>query len=171
MAIQFKSQLADFHNNLWRYHVPVPNELGNALIEVDNRRVVCTINNELSFQAALMHKEDSLFILLNDQRRKQLGLEEGDTLTVKLEKDASEYGLDMPDSFSAILDQDADGRSYFKALTMGKQRSLVYLVGKVKRVDSQIAKGLAIMHHLRESKGELDYKQLNEVIKAYNKRK
>jgi hypothetical protein len=70
-----------------------------------------------------------------------------------------------------VLAQDEEGARYFYALTKGKQRSLVYVVGKVKNVDSQIAKGLAIMHHLKEAQGKLDFKRLGEVIKEYNQLK
>ncbi|MEQ9302344.1 MAG: YdeI/OmpD-associated family protein, partial [Marinoscillum sp.] len=100
-----------------------------------------------------------------------LGIEEGDEISVTIEKDHSEFGHEVPESFQVLLDQDEAGRSFFEELTKGKQRSLIYIVKKVKNIDSQLAKGLAIMHHLKEAKGELDFKRLNELIKEYNNRK
>ena len=70
-----------------------------------------------------------------------------------------------------LLSQDLEGSDYFHKLTKGKQRSLIHIVGKVKNIDSQLAKGLAIMHHLKEAQGELDFKRLNVLIKEYNNRK
>ena len=94
----------------------------------------------------------------------------GDQVTITLEKDTSEYGMPMPESLMLLLDQDEEGSKYFHELTPGKQRSLIYIVSKVKNIDKQINKGLAILEHLREFKGQIEYKQLNEKIKSYNQR-
>jgi len=69
-----------------------------------------------------------------------------------------------------LLEQDDEGRIFFEKLTPGKKRSLVYLVGKVKNIDSQLNKGLAILDHLKSVEGKLDFKKLNELIKDYNQR-
>lgn len=163
--------LHDFHSKLFRYYIPVSKEQGDPFVDGDNRRIMCSINGNEAYHAALMHMEGGYYILVNNQIRKKIGTEEGDKITVVLEKDHSEFGHEVPESFEALLDQDEEGKAYFEGLTMGKQRGLIYIVKKVKNVDSQIAKGLAIMHHLKESKGELDYKRLNELIKEYNNRK
>ncbi len=169
--MNFISTLEHFHNKLWSYYVPIPREIGDRFIEGDNRRVLCSINGCKPMHSALMHKDGAYSIYVNTELQKKLGIEEGDTVSVALEKDTSEFGIPMPESFEVLLAQDDEGRSYFQSLTMGKQRSLIYIVQKVKNVDSQLAKGLAIMHHLKEAKGELDFKRLNELIKEYNNRR
>jgi len=171
MTSEFKSTLEDFHTKLFRYHIRVSKAQGDPFVEGNNRRILCAINGNEPYQCALMHIEGGYYILVNNQIRKKLGIEEGDTIDVSIEKDHSEFGHEVPESFEALLAQDDEGRGHFEALTMGKQRGLIYIVKKVKNVDSQIAKGLAIMHHLKEAKGELDYKRLNVVIKEYNQRK
>lgn len=170
-SITFTATLEDFHSKLYRYHIPVTKEMGDSFVEGDNRRITCSINGNTPYQCALMHIEGGYYILVRNQLRKQLGVDEGDKLTVTIEKDHSEFGHDVPESFEVLLDQDDEGRGFFEQLTKGKQRSLIYIVKQVKNIDSQLAKGLAIMHHLKEAKGELDYKRLNEVIKEYNNRK
>jgi len=110
------------------------------------------------------------FILMNQANVKKLNIKEGDPVNIVINKDTSEYGVPMPDSFLALLSQDEQGSAYFHQLTPGKQRSLIYIVGKVKNIDSQINKGLAILSHLTEAKGQLDFKRLNEKIKEYNQR-
>jgi len=169
--LTFKSTLEDFHTKLFRYHIRVSKAQGDPFVEGNNRRILCGINGNEPYQCALMHIEGGFYILVNNQIRKKLGIEEGDKIKVSIEKDHSEFGHEVPESFQALLEQDDEGRSYFEQLTMGKQRGLIYIAKKVKNVDSQIAKGLAIMHHLKETKGELDYKRLNELIKKYNQRK
>ena len=167
----FETTLHDFHSKLFRYYIPVIKEIGERFVDGDNRRILCSINGNQSYQCALMHMEGGFYILVNNQLRKKVGIEEGDQINISIEKDTSKFGHEVPESFEALLSQDDEGRSYFEALTMGKQRSLIYLVKKVKNVDSQIAKGLAIMHQLKEGHGVIDFKRLNELIKEYNNRK
>lgn len=167
----FTTTLEHFHNKLWSYYAHVPKAIGDRFIEGDDRRVVCHINDLPPIHAALMHKDGDYTIYVNNDLQKKLGVEEGGTITVTLEKDTSEFGMPLPESFEIILAQDDEGREHFYSLTKGKQRSLVYLVGKVKNVDSQIAKGLAIMHHLKEANGKLDFRRLNDVIKEFNSKR
>ncbi|WP_370089578.1 YdeI/OmpD-associated family protein [Ekhidna sp.] len=169
--ITITTHLADFHSKLFRYYIPITKELGDQFVDGDNRRITCSINGNTPYQCALMHMEGGYYILVNNQERKKIGIDEGDEITVTIEKDHSEFGHDVPESFQVLLDQDDEGRTHFEGLTKGKQRSLIYIVKKVKNVDSQLAKGLAIMHHLKEAKGVLDFKRLNELIKEYNNRK
>lgn len=167
----FKTTLENFHNKLWSYYLPIPKEIGDQFVEGENRRVLCSINGNDPMHSALMHKDGHYSIYVKKEMQKKLGIEEGDQVEVSLEKDTSEFGVPMPESFEVLLAQDDEGRKYFQSLTMGKQRSLIYIVQKVKNVDSQLAKGLAIMHHMKEAKGELDFKRLNVLIKEYNNKK
>ena len=114
--------------------------------------------------------DNASYILVNQKVRTELNLSDGDKVLITLEKDTSEYGIPMPESFRVLLDQDEVGSQFFHSLTPGKQRSLIYIVGKVKNVDSQLNKGLAILDHLTEVKGKLDFKALNVKIKEYNQR-
>ena len=171
MSIRLKTTLEHFHNNLWSYYIPIPKSIGDQFIEGDNKRVVCVFNDKEKIHGALMPKGDEYTIYVNNKLQKKLGISEGEELEVTLEKDHSEFGLPMPESFEVLLSQDEEGEKYFRELTMGKQRSLIFIVQKVKNIDSQLAKGLAIMHHLKEAKGELDFKRLNVLIKEYNNRK
>jgi uncharacterized protein YdeI (YjbR/CyaY-like superfamily) len=76
--------------------------------------------------------------------------------------------MEFPEEFRVMLDQDESAKEVFDSITKGKQRSLVHLVGTVKNTQSRINRSLAICDHLKESKGNLDGKRLNELIKFYN---
>lgn len=169
-AIEFDSILSHFHNQLWGYYLPIPKQVGEPFIDGDNRRIKCTLNDEISVRGALMPNGDIYTLYINNAIHKKLHADEGDVVKIRIEKDHSEYGMQLPESFEVLLDQDEEGHRLFKSLTMGKQRSLIYIVNKVKNIDSQLAKGLAILHHLKEANGKLDFKRLNELIKEYNSR-
>jgi len=162
--------LEKFDSNLWGHHFPVSDEIARQFIEGNNRRVICRINAVHTLQGALMPSSEGYFLLINKTLVAKFGLTIGEKVTLELEKDRSEFGHEVPEVFTALLEQDEEGREYFYQLTPGKQRSLIYLIGKVKNVDSQMGKGLAILQHLKDERGKLDFKKLNILIKEYNQR-
>lgn len=166
--VSFDAIVADFQSNLWGHHLKVPGALVQDLVADGSRRVLCNINGKLTFPCALMPQHGDYFILLGKEVRSKLGLRLSQQVKVVLEKDTSEFGMPMPEEFSEVLSQDQSGSRWFNALTPGKQRALIHLVGKVKNPDSRIRKSLAIMQHLNEVDGKLDFRQLNQTIKYFN---
>jgi hypothetical protein len=169
--ISFIAKIEQFDSNLWGYHFMVPDNMANIFIEGDNRRVICTIAQSHKINSALMPSKLGYFILVNAEIRKKFNLHIGSEVSIELEKDRSEFGMPMPDEFREVLEQDELGSKFFYALTPGKQRTLLYMIGKVKNTDSKIRKSLAVMQHLCLNKGVLDFKLLNETMKEFNKNK
>lgn len=165
---EFNGTLSKFDFNHWQHHIPVKDEIALAYMDDTHRRVLIWIKGEGPFHMALLKAKSCWYILINQQLRSRFKLEVGDEVIIKIERDHSEFGHEVPEEFQVMLDQDEEANVIFQALTPGKQRSLVYLVTKVKNPESRMKKSLAIMHHLRLSKGNLDGKQLNELIKYYN---
>jgi len=164
----FTSIVEDFGTDLWGHHFWVAEDAAAALLTNGNRRVICMINGQVRISAALMPDKGRHFILLNKQVRGQLGVLCGDQITVTLESDTSEFGMEMPEEFQTVLLQDETANHLFHALTPGKQRALIHIVGKVKNTDSRIRKALAIAHHLNETEGKIDFKLLNVHLKYFN---
>jgi hypothetical protein len=130
------------------------------------RRVVCTINYELSFQCSLMpNGKGQYYISVNKENRTSLGIGPGDRVQVQLERDQSKYGLPMPEELQAVLDQDPEGDKFFHALTNGKQRSLIFFVSKGKDVDRRIDHSLIILEHLKNNEGKIDFRKLYHELK------
>lgn len=167
--MKYSTTIEHFQDSpIWGFHMPVSYEVAEQFIEGNNRRIICTINGQETIQAALMPYPLGYFIMTNKKLVSKLGLHAGASVELTIEKDTSEYGLDMPDELRELLNQDDEGSEYFHALTKGKQRSLIYIVAKVKNTNSRLNKALAIVHHLKEFQGKLDFKALNETIKYYN---
>lgn len=167
--LEFQGKLAAFEFNHWQYHFPVPDQMASQMIDGNHRRVLIWIDGEGPFHMALMKAKDYWYVLINQELRKKFRMEQKQAFTIGMEKDPSEYGHEMPEELQVLMDQDEEGARFFSELTPGKQRMMVYTVTKVKNPDSRMKKALAIIHHLKVAKGKLDYKQLNEVIKYYNK--
>jgi uncharacterized protein YdeI (YjbR/CyaY-like superfamily) len=71
----------------------------------------------------------------------------------------------MPAEFNEVLKQDREGNKLFHALTAGKQRSLLYLVGKVKNIDRRIHTALVVVEHLKKNEGRIDGNTLYSELK------
>jgi hypothetical protein len=162
----FKAIIDRFNSNLWHFHVIVSKKIALKFIDGNDKRVVCTINQTESFQAALMPFGDgNFFINVNKQLRTKLKVNDGDEVLVSLVKDDSEYGLPLPDEFKELMELDMDGSELFHALTPGKQCTLLYIIGKPKSADLRMRNAIAVLEHLKQTKGKINYKLLNETIK------
>ena len=167
----FEVKLAKFTNNpLWTYHVQVPVTISAYFKKENQKRVLVTLNDVETFHAAILSDGDHYyFIYMNAQRRKKLNLKVGSIVKVKIEKDNSDYGMEMPEELSEIFVMDTEADKYFHALTPGKQRSLIYIVDKVKSPQKRIEKAIVITEHLKMLKGGLDYKLLQEGFRNFGK--
>ena len=169
MKKKFDSLLIQISESLRYAGVLVPAQIAKEFVEGDNSRVLCAINGNEAFQGALMPKGDSsYFINVNKSRRKQYKIALGDTVSVELQKDNSKYGLPLPDEFQELLYQDPEGSRIFHSLTMGKQRSLIYIIGKPKSSTLKIEKGITVLDYLKKANGKLDFKELNQAFKEAN---
>ena len=130
------------------------------------RRVVCTMNGEITIQCSLLpNGKGAYYISLNKEIRGKLGIIPGDAVEVTLKRDESKYGLPMPEELQAVLDQDPDGDQLFHSLTNGKQRTILYYVSKAKDIDRRIHTALVIVEHLKNNAGRIDDRKLYEELK------
>ncbi|MBD80147.1 MAG: hypothetical protein CL840_14635 [Crocinitomicaceae bacterium] len=171
MKIEFSVPLEKHDSSLgWYYIVYVPKNLIKELGKEKNLRVKVTYNNREISHVSVKSKGDVRFLVMNSQLRKALKLVEGELVQVKVELETGKYGMPMPEELALMLEQDEQADVHFHNLTPGKQRSLIFIVHKLKNVDSRIKKALGIVEHLNEFNGELDYRALNEKIKEVNQR-
>lgn len=133
--------------------------------EGKSKRVLCSIKGSEPFACALMPWGDFFYIMVNKLRRVELGLEVGDNVEVVLEKDESKYGMPMPEELQEVLNQDPDGNKLFHTLTAGKQRSMMYYIGKVKDIDKRIDTALVFIEHLKKNDGKVVYEEFQQELK------
>jgi hypothetical protein len=166
-AFHFSSVLEESTNKLWGCHFSVPKALADTLIGTnDSRRVVCVLNGKIEHQCALLPHGDGTFVItVNKKIQTQLGLKFGVRINVSLRKDESEYGLPMPEELAELLAQDEEGDRLFHALTPGKLRTLLYLVGQPKSSDIRLHRALVVVEHLKTNQGKIDYKKLNLAVR------
>lgn len=165
-VIRFEAVLEKLSDEFGYYYVAVSRQINDAFgFKGNSRRVVCTLNGTVEYQCALMPKEGDFFILVNKKHRDQLGIVLGDTVRVELVRDESKYGLPMPEELREVLDQDTEGDRLFHALTAGKQRTMLYYIGKWKNIDRRIHYALTIIEHLKRNDGKIIFKELGDELK------
>ena len=156
----------DEHPIFYASHIPIPKEVYEAMNAVcEQKRVICTINKQERFHAAMLPKGDEHYILLNKERFKKLNLSEGLKVEVDLEQDESTYGLAISEEMEEVLYSDPEGNELFQNLTLGKKRSLIHVINKIVNPQKKVEKSLIILDHLKNQKGKLDFKILNEDFK------
>jgi uncharacterized protein YdeI (YjbR/CyaY-like superfamily) len=71
----------------------------------------------------------------------------------------------MPEELKEVLEQDEEGNRIFHALTPGKIRTLLYLAGQPKSSDIRLRRSIAILDHLIQNNGKIDFKMLNQAMR------
>ncbi len=110
-------------------------------------RLVCTLDNRVTYQCGLNHLGDGdFFIILSIKRLNSLGKGVNSKVLCKLEKDPNELGVDVPEVLEALLAQDDELRTRYDRLTDGKKRGLIYSIAKLKDIDKQVKIAVAILN-------------------------
>jgi len=151
---------------IWSGHVEVPLEVVEYFKNEKIKRLICTFQNQVKTHLVIQSDgKGGHYILLNKDIAKQIQLTVGEEVSVALEEDTSKYGMPLPEEMKELLLQDPEGERYFHSLTPGKQRSLLYIVGKPKGTDTRLKKAIVILNYLKQTQGKLDMKELNQAFK------
>lgn len=166
-VFKFSSVLRESRNRLWGCHFGVPAAIGNVVLSGGtSRRVVCRLNDSVEYQCALLPDGEGAFLItLNKQRQRELHVKPGSGVLVELWKDNSTFGLPMPEELEELLRQDPAGKQLFFALSPGKQRTLLYIVGKAKDGDLRMMRSNIIIRHLIAHSGRINYRILSSELK------
>lgn len=167
--IKLSSRLVQLSTDFNWYVIPIDAKSASGLrFEKNNRRIICTIKSSAAsetIQCALMPFGGNFFVMVNKQVRTRLGIKEGDKVTVEFQKDESKYGLPMSKELREVLRQDKEGNHLFHSLTPGRQRSIIYYVGKIKDIDRRIAAALIFVEHLKKNNGRINQETLKNELK------
>jgi hypothetical protein len=169
-SFSFESQIIRFEHNVWDLHFLVPEDAWEYFIkEKETRRVICTFNDTVVKHCALMPDGSGQYCInLNKEDRKQLKVGLGDSIHAIIKEDTSKYGYPIAPEMEELLFQDPEGSDFFHGLTIGKQRSLLHIIGKPKGSETRLKKALVVLDYLKGNQGILDFKELNQAFKDAN---
>ncbi len=117
-----------------------------------NQRFNVTINDQVTWQGGTVSLgNNSAYITFSKARMKKIGVDLGDTVTVRLEKNRSEYGFNVPEEFEEVLKQDSLANERFNALSKGTRRAVIYIVLQLKSSQKRIEKSIFLLENLKRS--------------------
>lgn len=151
MPIIFKTKIdcLDYMANM-RYLL-IPNEIVMQLGGSFSIRLWCTANEKVKWQCGLTALGNGdAYISLNAQRLKQLKAKPDDEVTLSLEKDDSEFGLEVPEELKELLEQDPEGNKRFHQLVAGKQRFIIRVITSVKSSQLRVERTVTLIENLKK---------------------
>ncbi|GLU54273.1 YdeI/OmpD-associated family protein [Dyadobacter frigoris] len=150
MSVLFKSTIHHLEHLAGTRYLLVPNEIVEKLGGSFSVRLWCTVNEKVKWQCGLVALgTGDAYISINAQRIKQLKAKEGESLTVALEIDDSEYGLEVPEELKELLDQDDEGNRRFNLLVAGKRRFIIRHITAVKSSQLRIERAVTLIENLK----------------------
>lgn len=153
---EFKSQI-HYLEKLKLHYVVVTSDVLDTFVNEHtkskyNQRFKITLNGVITWQGGSTSLgEQTAYIPVSKARMQQLDVHLNDEVSVLLELDTSKYGFDVPEEFTAVLEQDDHARNLFEAMAMGKQRAIIYIVLQLKSSDKRIEKTLFLMENLKRA--------------------
>jgi hypothetical protein len=121
------------------FYLTIPAEVVNQFDNKRHTRLICTINEHFSFQCGLNHLGDgNFFVIIGSQKMKEIGKKLGDKVRFEIKEDPNPLGVDIPEVLEAVLEQDEELKSIYENLSLGKQRSVIFAIQKIKSIDKQI---------------------------------
>lgn len=150
---------------------PIPAAAVGPILDRDRNRfrVLVDVNGAGQISSGLMPDgKGDYFITVSKELRQRFDLTEGDAVSLTLHPDDSDYGMPLPAELAELWALDPEAHRTFHLLTPGKQRGLIYQVAKPKTARTRVKKAVQISEYLKSTGGRLDYRELNEYVKADN---
>lgn len=130
-------------------YLEIEAEIVNQFENNRNTRLICTLDQKLTFQCGLNHLGNgNYFIILPAKSLKSYDIKLGDSVQFEINIDPNPLGVDIPETIESLLEQDDELKSKFQKLSLGKQRSIIFYVMKIKDIDRQIEKTIDLIYHI-----------------------
>ncbi|MEL6676882.1 MAG: DUF1905 domain-containing protein [Bacteroidota bacterium] len=128
------------------YYFQIPAETVAQLPNQRKTRLLCTVEEQLTYSCGLNHLGNGdFFLILSTKNLQKVGKALGDPIRFRIEPDPNPLGVKIPESLEVLLEQDEDARSIFEKITDGKKRSLIHTINRIKDIDKQIQTSLKFL--------------------------
>jgi hypothetical protein len=171
--MKFTANISRFEESevFWTSIIVIPEEIFLEMLKIaPNKRIICSINNSISFHCGMLPKSTFHYIMLNKDRISELNLKINDEISVEIIPDKSEFGFEMCEELQEVLFSDPEGNVLFQKLTSGKKRSIIYLISKTKNPQIRIEKSFVLFEHLKRNKGKIDLKIYQEDYRVFREK-
>lgn len=161
--ISFKTHI-DILKYLKTSYLEIPEIVVKKIGGIGKQRLLCEVNNVVKFQCGLMSlAEGKAYISINTKRLKEINSKVGDTVTVTITKDESEYGVELAEEIAELFLQDPEMKKRFDFLTPGKQRYILNYVTVVKSKQLRLERAFLLLTNLKNIPNGKE--QMRDLIK------
>jgi hypothetical protein len=104
--MNFTANISRFENSevFWTSIIIIPDEIYQEMISLSSdKRIICTLNNVMTFHCAMIPKKPFHYIMLNRERIKTLNLDINDELSVEIIPDKTEFGFEICEELQEVL--------------------------------------------------------------------
>jgi len=128
------------------FYLKIDAEVVEAFEKKRSTRLLCEIDQKLSYSCGLNHLGDgNYYIIVGSKYLKKLGKGLGEEVNFTIREDPNPLGVEIPESLEVLLAQDEEAKAMFDRLTVGKKRSLIYSIMKVKDLDKVVQHSLEFL--------------------------
>jgi len=128
------------------FYLTISADIVNQYKNKRHTRFLCTLEQNLTFQCGLNHLGDgNFFIILSSSNLNIVQKKLGDSIDFELNEDPNPLGVDIPKILEVIIEQDEHLKGVFESLTLGKKRSIIHQIIKIKDIDKQIQKSIKLI--------------------------
>lgn len=121
------------------YYLKVDSDIVNEFSRKRATRMICTIDDVVSYRCGLNHLGDgNFYIIVAGKYLDKLNKELGEEVNFKIEEDPDQLGVEVPEVLTVFLEQDLGSKTIYNKLTDGKKRSLIHSFNKIKDIDKQV---------------------------------
>jgi len=161
-SIRYSTRIAKLEHLISMRYLEIPASIVKKIGGVTNVRVLCTVNDAITFQGGLVALgKGRAYISFNLKRMKQIGVKDGEKVDVVLEPDESKYGMAVPEELQELFKQDKEGKKRFDLLTPGRQRYIIHYVSSVKNSQKRVDRAILLIENLKKlPKGKENFRDM-----------
>lgn len=141
-TFKFKQTVQKLSENKGSYYfLRIPAEVVEQFEKKQSSRLLCNIEDKVSYSCALnRHSDGDFFIIMAGRYVKKLKKQSGDEIEFEVCEHPNPLGVDVPEVLEVFLSQDPDAKDIYDTLTDGRKRTLIFSINRVKNIDLQIQK-------------------------------
>ena len=145
--------------------VVVPQAIADEIRQGERRgRAMVTLDDTTWHAGLNPYGQGQFYVQVGRNYFEPLGYELGDILTIKIERDESQYGMQPCEEYLAVAAEDPAGVALFHQLTGGTQRSILHRIANGNSPDARVARAIRIFDQLHL--GVKDRQTLLQSIRA-----
>lgn len=157
--------LLDRQEGGFQYHqIALPAEASDAFKQAGIKRVLVRAAGHTYRRALISDGQGGSFVIFSKEMIKDTRAKLGATLALQIEPDPDPDALDIPEEFAELMAQDEAVAAGFRAMTPGRQRSLLIYITQAKGAETRLKRAIElgqkiVSHNLyddRKARGEFD---------------